>query len=219
MLLARILYPVLPLGPGKRIGIWLCGCKRRCPHCANPELQEFDPQKEVPLSQVIAFVRSVFQSKPVDGITISGGEPFEQAGELAGLLEAVTVLTDDILIFSGYRYEQLKERHCSATDQVLDAAGVLVDGEYVDELNNGSPLRGSDNQRMIFLKPELRDRYEAYMERGRLYQNICTQEGVFLLGLHRRGFMEEYRGKIQAAGIAIELQNGQDGVPVENLNR
>ena len=47
MNVARILYPVKVLGPGKRIGIWLCGCDRECFGCSNPELWEPKPEYEL----------------------------------------------------------------------------------------------------------------------------------------------------------------------------
>ena len=67
MYIARILYPVEVLGPGKRIGIWFCGCPRRCEGCSNPELWEFQERYQVPEYRKY-FVSSMQKIKnlPVD---------------------------------------------------------------------------------------------------------------------------------------------------------
>ncbi len=200
ILIARILYPVHALGPGNRLGIWVCGCNRRCPFCANPELQMFDENKRIDITDAAESIRSILDSQPVDGITISGGEPFEQANELNLLLSQIKDdLPEDILIFTGYTIEDLDSRCDPSTDNVLRYAAVIIDGEYQEELNNGSVLRGSDNQRIHFLKASCKNRYMQYINTGRrLYESFATSEGVFMIGLHKKGFrknLEEQKSK------------------------
>ena len=196
MLVARILYPVVALGPGKRIGIWVCGCHRRCEHCANPELQAFDPARTISVEMLTAVLLDFIKKYPVDGITITGGEPFEQAEELASLLRGIVDDVPDILVFSGYTHAQLKARQDSATDGLLKIINVLIDGEYIDSQNNGSVLRGSDNQQIHFLQEIHRDQYAAYLTEGRKFQNFETEEGIIAVGLHYRGFLDEIQQKL-----------------------
>ena len=68
--LARVYYPVKVLGPGSRVGIWLNGCHRKCPGCISPELQGYDPAKEVSVQDVIKMIMRI--DSPIDGFTISG---------------------------------------------------------------------------------------------------------------------------------------------------
>lgn len=193
IMIARILYPVRTLGPGKRIGIWLCGCNRRCPNCANPELQAFDGNKKIRIDDAAESLKALLRFKPVDGITISGGEPFEQAKELNALLSAVgEKMPDDILIFTGYTIEELRDRNDPFTDKVLLYASVIIDGDYKEELNTGNVLRGSDNQRIHILKATCEDRYSKYINTGkRLFESFSTPEGFFMIGLHEKGFRKK----------------------------
>ena len=59
MRIGRILYPIKALGPGTRIGIWVQGCPRECPGCANPELQP-EEAKDMPLALVTGLVNFFF---------------------------------------------------------------------------------------------------------------------------------------------------------------
>lgn len=141
---------------------------------------------------------------PVDGITVTGGEPFEQAEELLILLKGIADRLPDILVFSGYTYAQLKAKREKAIDELLEIINVLVDGEYIDSQNNGSVLRGSDNQQIWFLRKIHSDQYAAYLSEERKFQNFETEEGIIAVGLHYRGFWEEFqarfKGKLSESG-------------------
>ena len=190
--LARLLYPVRSLGPGNRLGIWVCGCHRQCPFCANPELQAFEPNRIISVEDAALAIRTFLQSQAVDGLTITGGEPFEQADALEAVFAQLEgMLPEDILIFTGYTIEALQERSDSGINALLRRAAVVIDGEYREELNTGSVLRGSDNQRILFLNPDIVNKYAQYIESGtRLYENVATSEGVFCIGLHKPGFRQ-----------------------------
>lgn len=189
MNVARLLYPVQVLGPGKRIGIWVCGCKRGCKGCSNPELWEQKPEFEIPVSKVVELVRSVADTHEVDGFTISGGEPMDQARELAELLSELQAISEDILIYSGYRLSELEERKDPDTDQVLRTAAVLIDGAYIEEENKDVLLRGSANQEIYILNLKLKEKYEKYLAAAHnQIQNFTTSDGVVSVGIHKRGF-------------------------------
>lgn len=192
MNVARILYPVKVLGPGDRIGIWLCGCNRACPGCSNPELWSPRPEYEVSIENLCHLIDQVLSNHPVDGITITGGEPFQQADDLWKLISQLSNQVPDILVYSGYRLQELYDLNDPAVNSVLNNVATLVDGAYIQELNDNSPLRGSSNQQIHILKDEYRDTYAHYLKTTEnKIQNFTTGDGVVSVGIHRPKFNEE----------------------------
>ena len=189
MNLARILYPVQVLGPGNRIGIWLCGCNRACKGCSNPELWVQREELEINVQDVVSLVRKINESHKVDGFTISGGEPFLQSDELLLLLSYLTPISTDILIYTGYRLEELRELNSKSINGILDSAAVIIDGAYIEDLNNGSVLRGSSNQQIHILNADYEDLYRMYLTNTQnQIQNFSTTDGVVSVGIHRKTF-------------------------------
>ena len=187
MNVARILYPVEVLGPGKRVGIWVCGCQRECPGCSNPELWDRKPEYEVGMEKIMELISRIAENHEIDGFTVSGGEPMDQAAELIRLLDKLREYTEDILIYTGYRIEELKKQ--SDAVEVLERTAVLIDGEYREEENTDVLLRGSNNQRIHILNDDLRDKYEAYLATSHnQIQNFTTSNGVVSVGIHKKGF-------------------------------
>ena len=189
MNIARILYPVRVLGPGERVGLWLCGCRRACKGCSNPELWERRPEYEYEVDQVFMLVKKIASSQKIDGFTVSGGEPLDQPEELSALIGLIRPISEDILIYTGYRIEELRARKDAATDSVLNSAAVLIDGEYIEERNDGSLLRGSSNKRIHFLNGKYGDRYQKYFDGAHnRIQNFTTSDGIISVGIHRPTF-------------------------------
>jgi len=183
MYIARILYPIQVLGPGKRIGIWFDGCPHHCAHCSNPELWEFQERYKTTLQTVMQLIDRIASAYPVDGITITGGDPFYQYEELRALLDYLQTITADILVYTGFNYSDVKSKD-------LRGISVLIDGKYVDELNTGLPLRGSENQNMIILDKQLEPMYRNYLDHiaPNAIQNFDTQDGIVSVGIHKKGF-------------------------------
>ncbi len=189
MNVARILYPVEVLGPGKRLGIWVCGCRRGCKGCSNPELWVQKPEYEVTVEDIMSLVRRISDSHKIDGFTISGGEPMDQPEGLSQLITQLSAYSKDILIYTGYRIDELKKREDPATNIILSRAAVLIDGEYREEENMDVLLRGSSNQRIHILIPEMAEGYEKYLASAHnQIQNFTTLNGVVSVGIHRKGF-------------------------------
>lgn len=184
MFIDRILYPVTSLGPGKRIAIWVSGCSRHCAGCANPELwNRYEYQKITPV-RLAKMIDEVI-TEEVNGLTISGGEPFEQAEELADLIGMLPSGLN-VLVFSGYRYEELLEKE--EAGRLLSQTDVLVDGEYLDDLNdNISALRGSSNQKIRYLNKNVQETFEEYLKEGRKIQNFVYDYKTVSVGIHNRG--------------------------------
>lgn len=145
-------------GPGKRFALWVQGCSIRCPGCCNPEMfsrtggTSFEPSE---LGAMILAARSRYR---LEGISLLGGEPFEQAAGLADLVEKLRSENLSVMTFSGYRLEELQGSADSAIQRLLSATDVLVDGRF-DASRPDTARRwiGSTNQRVHFLN----DRYSA----------------------------------------------------------
>ena len=194
MKIARILYPVTVLGPGKRIGIWTLGCDRRCKGCANPELWQASQDQEIDIQNLLYSIDTLRadSSRRVDGITISGGEPFSQREELLLLINEVSKWCDDILIFTGFLKEELMEDEIAR--QILSRIQVLVDGAYIEDKNEGEILRGSSNQRIFYQSETIMKKYDEYEElhRGKHpVENFRVNGGVIAVGIHKKDFKEE----------------------------
>lgn len=186
MQIDRIIYPVTALGPGKRVCIWTVGCEKRCPMCANPELQKFDESKEIEIEEIKKILLSP-EFPIIDGFTISGGEPFCQLKELLKLLKVFREISEDILVFSGYTYKELMEMDDYDMCSCLNYIGVLVAGTYIDELNdNETALVASSNQTIHYLCSNLRDKYTSYIHQGRQIQNVFYNNEMISVGIHNR---------------------------------
>ena len=155
MRIKRMLFPVKVLGPGDRVGIWMTGCPFKCEGCIAPELRDFNSGRDIPVEKIIEVIEKI--PSEVSGVTVSGGEPFEQSEELSLLVTALNEKgIDDIIVYSGYTLSELREKNSDAVNNVLSRIAVLVDGRYVDELNDSVGLRGSSNQVFhIFRNKEL----------------------------------------------------------------
>lgn len=141
------------LGPGNRYALWLQGCKKRCPNCIFPEGQPLNRGGEwLSVEKIWSEIKAV---PDLTGITVSGGEPFLQTKALARLVKFLCDESDlDVMIFTGYTLSELQSRPDMATAFILGNIDILVDGDYREELNNGSIYRGSDNQVVHFLSPK-----------------------------------------------------------------
>lgn len=182
MYVARLLYPVEVLGPGKRVGIWFCGCPRRCKGCSNPELWEFHPRYKTTPEAVYEMICRISRNNLIDGFTITGGDPMLQAEELAELISLLRNISEDILVYTGYEISELSPK-------ALNGIAVLIDGEYIEERNNNCFLRGSDNQKIHILDGRFTEKYENYCKTGKNeIQNFIMSDGVVSVGIHKPGF-------------------------------
>lgn len=137
-------------GPGLRLAVFVQGCPNHCPGCHNPET--FDPRggRRMQTEEIIQMLRD---NPLLDGLTLSGGEPFEQPEACLVLAEAAKEMGLNVWIYSGYTYEALKKKENPAIQGLLALCDVLVDGPFVlAERSLELDFRGSKNQRLIDLK-------------------------------------------------------------------
>ncbi len=149
--LAGIVNESVVDGPGLRTVIFVQGCPHHCPGCHNPETWPADGGYETSVDEVWGKIKD---RRLLRGVTFSGGEPFLQAGPLAILAEKIKQHGWDLMIYTGYTWEELNERRRldAGTDRLLALGDILVDGPFIQEEKDLTLLfRGSRNQRLIDL--------------------------------------------------------------------
>ena len=152
--IAASVVGTITLGPGLRSVIWVQGCPFHCEGCISPE---WIVDKEAHLVKPDILAKELLENPEVTGITISGGEPMLQARNLTLLIQAARKIRDvDVICFTGFEIEKLRSIPMAprVTD-LLSNIDVLIDGKYIQDLNNNQGMRGSSNQRIIHLTDRL----------------------------------------------------------------
>ena len=186
MLLARMIAPIQSLGPGKRLGLWFQGCSKNCYGCMSPELQIYDSTKNVPIKVLLPIIESEMVRNECTGLTISGGDPFEQPEELYELLKALRPIFNDILVYTGFSYQEIKESKIMSMS--LEFIDVLIDGRYIEKQNTGkSRLYGSDNQNIYYLNSKVKRKYEIYNKEEHQLETFMHNNKVITIGIQKRG--------------------------------
>lgn len=152
MRIARFLQKTAAEGPGCRACVWVQGCAHRCDGCFAQSLWDPDGGSEIDVREII---RSLDKNRDaLRGITLLGGEPFDQAKELSIIAAYAHEIGLDVIAFTGYLIEELQSRPDAM--KFLDHVDLLLDGEYKKELRDFSrPLVGSSNQRFLYLSARI----------------------------------------------------------------
>lgn len=201
------LGPSLHNGPGWRIALWTQGCTVRCTDvCLSPHLLEAGGGRRYSVSQVVAAILSTARqtSLPVEGITVLGGEPSDQAAAVAAVAAAMRAANLSVMVYSGRPYSRLSADFLADVD-------ILVDGPFMpDAYDESLPWRGSANQSMLLLS----DRYgpddlSAAWERQRKSFSIhSSRDGSLMVsGMQSRGAAQ----RIAAMIGRVELKIGKNG--------
>ncbi len=135
-------------GPGIRSVVWVQGCLRGCPGCFNPGSLDPAAGKEYSIEKVLSMIPFGI----IEGVTFSGGEPFLQAGAFAELAAEIKARDRDILVYTGYRLEELQESGSLNIEALLKLADILIDGPYKMDNPSLHPWAGSGNQRILKMK-------------------------------------------------------------------
>lgn len=199
-------YPVDVLGYGRRIGVWLQGCSIRCPSCCSKDTWEFDADRLMDVESLVGWGREV-SSNGVDGVTVSGGEPFDQPDALYHLLTSFQdwrskdSLGFDMLVYSGYSETRLR-REFPDHLPLMDA---LVVGPFRESDGGEKPYCGSDNQRMIPLSPlgETRYGHNRVADWKTGMQVSVDDEGVWMIGIPRLGDLKRIEEGCSNSGLVL----------------
>lgn len=135
-------------GTGFRSVVFFSGCSLNCKGCHNKEMQNHQYGESVSVEDIM---KRIMKNKPLlDGVTISGGDPFEQIDGLTELLVALKKEGMDTWVYTGRTKEQLEKDE--RNKKALSLINTLVDGPFVEEMKTThEPYVGSANQRILKL--------------------------------------------------------------------
>ncbi len=136
-------------GPGIRYVVFTQGCKHHCKGCHNPETHSFEGGT---LIETGTILKEIARNPLLDGVTLSGGEPFEQAESLVELAQEIKRLNLHLMVYTGYTYEELLENSNSRPSwrELLQLTDILVDGRFeIEKRDLRLVFKGSSNQRII----------------------------------------------------------------------
>lgn len=203
MYIDRIVFPVLTLGYGQRVGIWTLGCPRKCHKCSNPELQDINTEKDISIQDILSMILPYKDG--IDGITITGGDPFFQKGELSELVVRLkNEVTEDILVYTGYTLEDLENMKDFYVENILSTISVLIDGPYIDSLNDNRGIRGSSNQEIYILNEKYKNLYEEAWTCDRKVQNLFYGNSSMYIGIPLKDYRADFNNKLAIRGVSVE---------------
>jgi anaerobic ribonucleoside-triphosphate reductase activating protein len=187
MLIYQVFAPLKTLGPGERIGIWTQGCSHGCKGCMSKDTWDFDNNKSMSIENIIGLVEPYIPY--INSVTISGGDPFMQADFYELLLALREKGIKDILVYTGYKLEYLLNSKNEKWLKSLELIDVLIDGLYIEALNDDKPLRGSSNQTIHFLKPDFKYKYEELLENPRKFQLLIQDSQLSIFGIPTKNYL------------------------------
>lgn len=156
-------YPVSSLGPGRRVVLWVAGCSRRCPGCISPELLSSDGGCEVTVERLLERLCGI--EGDIEGITVSGGDPVDQAQAVVELLRGLRARRPkwNVLLYTGYTLAQMQQDPADK-GALVPLVDLLIDGPFLRDVAPVHPLAGSGNQQLHALTAA----GEAMLRRSRL---------------------------------------------------
>jgi anaerobic ribonucleoside-triphosphate reductase activating protein len=204
--LSRMHYPVTVLGFGCRIGIWMQGCSIGCRGCISKDTWAPDGGFAATVDDVLEMCEMWAAGGSVDGVTISGGEPFDQPLALLALLDALESWLGarrqavDLLCYSGYSEQRLTQRF----PEIVERLDVLIPDPYIKSRAPGARWRGSSNQRLVLLTPLAQDRYGAkWSESGPAEIQFVVDDGIWFIGVPKPGDMDALEDKLRRRGVLL----------------
>lgn len=152
------------LGPGLRYGLWVQGCPLKCAGCLVPDSHSDAEGDRVSIHQLAL---DILAESEIEGVTLSGGEPFVQARALSHLISLIRAKRDlGVITYTGYTQAQLLQKIQStphgAWAALYHQTDLLIDGRFVESMNDDGALRGSANQSVIPLTERYLGSLEAY---------------------------------------------------------
>ena len=197
--ISRLHFPITALGPGDRIGLWVQGCSIRCPGCISADTWAAKKGRTS-----VTAVRETMTGwiAKADGITISGGEPLDQARALEELLQQIRPqFAGDVLLFTGYPTDKTLAHPLIKTG-FIDA---VVPEPFDRAASQTLALRGGDNQPLVPLTALGRKRYANLIDAppDRRLDVMFDETGVWFAGIPAPGDFARLEANLAANGHRI----------------
>lgn len=175
----RIVRQTRTEGFGNRYCIWVQGCSIRCKGCANREMWDETGGEIYSVASLIEDMEQ--QGGQIEGITVLGGEPFEQSGGLLELVKCCKEKGYTVILFTGFFYEQLLKQ--PEKREILSYTDLLIDGPYMEDKRDFTrPWVGSSNQKYIFLSERYSEK-DLKEIKNKLEIRISKEGGVWVNGM------------------------------------
>lgn len=162
MRIAGIVQDSIVDGPGLRFTVFVQGCHHRCPGCQNPQTHDPAGGRDCTVEELIFQLHS---NPLTDGLSLSGGEPFDQPEECLALARAAHAAGLNVWCWTGGLYEDLRDHGTAPQQALLAEIDVLVDGPFlIAQRTLSLPWRGSKNQRVVLVPDSLRTGHTILIE-------------------------------------------------------
>lgn len=187
------------LGPGRRTVVWVQGCHIRCPGCIVPESWN---ERTGRLVDPSALAAELLDADPGD-LTVSGGEPTEQASAVAVLLLAARQRGRTTWVYSGRTLDELVAEGDDDVLAMLSLTDVLVDGAYDASQAGGVVYRGSRNQRILRLSDAIDAEAAGAGAPGKVEIRLEPGGGLVLIGVPEPGFLGQLADGLADRGVRL----------------
>lgn len=157
-------------GPGKRIVIWVQGCKLNCAHCFNPNTHSFSSGTTMDTDRI---ANDINQNMDLEGVTFSGGEPLEYPESILDIISKIRPELN-IIVFSGYTIDEVAQS--SEKMNVILKADLSILGRYNDNLPH--PYFG---KKFVLTSQRIDMQYfkQLYKIEYTIDNNTVTKTGIF----------------------------------------
>jgi len=154
--IAGIYWDDTAAAPGISLSVYFSGCHFHCPGCQNPEAWDFNYGEDFTPELMREILTKLRKNGVERRLSILGGEPLNKENRKS-VYDLVSICRKvypkmKIYIWTGYTIEELFAEQDQIIDMILKHIDCLIDGRYEEDKRDITiPLRGSTNQRIIYL--------------------------------------------------------------------
>jgi len=180
------------LGPYNRYAIWVQGCLKRCPGCLSKDSQPLNEGYEV---DTMELAESIMENQGIEWITISGGEPFLQSEALVDLIGRVRPRRDiGVIAYTGNNFEEIEN------NELTRLCDIVIDGAYMESMNDGLSLRGSSNQNVRLITGRYENEVKAiYGVQGRKIELHVMKGRATMVGIPDKDSLRVFENRSRQA--------------------
>lgn len=190
-------------GPGIRAVVWVQGCTIGCPGCYNSSTHPHVAESLHAPYEVASWILSI---NGIDGVTFSGGEPFEQAAAISQTINLIREKKPEISVFiySGFELQTIKLSTDNSVKELLKMTDILSAGPFIAKLKDKSLLwRGSSNQELQYLT----ERYNSAMEIGWIEDSPFEEYHLHQELIHFTGFGGPHSNNLKSMIRELSVAN------------